>query len=923
MHNLPSGMLTFLFTDVEGSTVLWEQHPELARPAMIRHDEIVEDVVGQHNSMLVRPRGEGDSRFAVFARATDAVSGAAALQKALHTEPWRTPTPLRVRMALHTGEADLRDGDYYGSVVNRCARLRSAAYGGQTLLSGITYDLVFDALPSGLELRDLGEHSLKDLQRPEHIFQLNVAGVPSEFPALKTLDTLKNNLPAQRSPLVGRERELAAIRTLLLRGEVGLLTLTGPGGIGKTRLSLQVAADLVEQATDGVFFVPLEAVNDSHLVVSTIAHTFGVREGGGRPLMGSLKDYFANKQMLLVLDNFEQALSSAPVVAEIVSASAGIKVLVTSRSRLHVAGEHEFMVPPLSLPDPDQPPDLARLTQSGAVRLFMERAVAIKRDFELTNENAAAVAEICARLDGLPLAIELAASRIKILPPKTMLGRLQNRLKLLTGGERNLPSRQQTLRGAIDWSHNLLSGDEQILFRRLSIFAGGASLNALEALSQDGLDVDVLDGLESLVDKSLLRQEEQENGEPRFRMLETIREYALERLQESGEEEDISRQHVGIYLALAEEAEPELHQSDQLEWFKRLETEHDNLRAALSWSLKKGEVETALRLATSIWHFWWVRGHLTEGRKWLEATIALAAAKGNNSHEHAKALYALAVICRGFNEVPSLVRYAKESGALALEINDRVSLGWALAVQGIGLNMQGQPGPARSACEEATKVIRDAGIGGWDLANVLLRYAMVLAGQSNFAPAQVTMEAALALFRQIGDRWGTAQALNTMGDMARVQGDFDRASILYAESLHLFRQLGVKRDVPASLHNLGRVALARGDNLKAKGYFMESLTLHHELGNKHGTAECLVGLAGVAAAMQHPVRAAQLLGICGGLRETLGDAGWPTEQITYEQRYVAETRAQLDEATWKAAMDNGRAMRIEQVIAYALERSTA
>ncbi len=246
MHSLPSGTVTFLFTDIEGSTVLWEQHPELARPAMIRHDEIVEDVVGRHNGMLVRPRGEGDSRFAVFARATDAVSGAAALQKALHTEPWQTPRPLRVRMALHTGEADLRDGDYYGSVVNRCARLRSAAHGGQTLLSGITYDLVFDALPSGLELRDLGEHSLKDLQRPERIFQLNVAGVPSEFPTLKTLDPRKNNLPSQRSPLVGRERELAAIRTLLLRGEVGLLTLTGPGGIGKTRLSLQVAADLDE-----------------------------------------------------------------------------------------------------------------------------------------------------------------------------------------------------------------------------------------------------------------------------------------------------------------------------------------------------------------------------------------------------------------------------------------------------------------------------------------------------------------------------------------------------------------------------------------------------------------------------------------------------------------------------------------------------
>src|SRR6478672_6341791 len=297
MTNLPSGTVTFLFTDIEGSTGLWEQHPERARTAMARHDEIVNDVVSRHAGMLVRPRGEGDSRFAVFRRATDAVTGAAALQEALYAEQWPTQVPLRVRIALHTGEADLRDGDYYGTAVNRCARLRSAAHGGQTLLSGVTYDLVRDELPAGVELRDLGEHNLKDLQRPEHIYQLNVVGVPSEFPALKTLNSLPNNLPSQRSLLVGRDKELAAIRTLLWRGEVGLLTLTGPGGIGKTRLSLQVAADLIEHFEDGVFFVPLDTVNDSHLVVSIIAQTFGVQEVGGSPILEGLKDFFANKKM--------------------------------------------------------------------------------------------------------------------------------------------------------------------------------------------------------------------------------------------------------------------------------------------------------------------------------------------------------------------------------------------------------------------------------------------------------------------------------------------------------------------------------------------------------------------------------------------------------------------------------------------------
>jgi predicted ATPase/class 3 adenylate cyclase len=934
MQNPPTGTVTFLFTDVEGSTLLWEQYPDQARSAMSRHDQIVEDVVGRHDGVLVRPRGEGDSRFAVFTRATDALAGAAALQEALHVEPWSVPAPLRVRAALHTGEADLRDGDYYGTAVNRCARLRSVAHGGQTLLSRITYDLVCDVLPAGVQLLDLGEHSLKDLQRPEHVFQLAVDGLPSDFPPLKTLDSLPNNLPAQRSPLVGREKELAGIRALLLRGEVGLLTLTGPGGIGKTRLSLQVAADLIERFEDGVYFVPLESVGDSHLVASIIAQTLGVHESGGRPLFETLKDYFANKRMLLVLDNFEQALSAASMVAQIVAASPGLKVLVTSRSRLHVRGEHEFTVPPLSLPEPGGTSDLAALTQYEAVRLFIDRAVAIKPDFEVNNDNAPAVAEICTRLDGLPLAIELAAARIKILPPKAMLERLHNRLKLLTSGERDLPSRQQTLRGAIDWSYNLLSEDEQVLFRRLSIFAGGCSLDALEALCPRGLKLDVLDGLESLVDKSLLQQGqhsviaggersviaggEQPDGAPRFRMLETIREYALERLGESGEEEDVAREHAEIYLALAEELEPQLHQPAQLAGFNRLEIEHDNLRGALHWSLERGEVGIALRLCTALWHFWWVRAHLTEGRKWLEETLQLAASTGDKSHEHARALYALAVLCRSFGDAGSVLKYAEESVALAREIDDRSSLGCALTVQAIGLLMRGEPDAARSSVEQGVEVLRQAGRAGWDLATALLRNTMVLLSRSEPEPARASIEESLALFRRAGDRWGTAQALNITGDVARAQGHYDRASALYTESLDLYRQLGVKRDIPASLHNLGHVALARGDNVHANEFFKESLRLHQELGNKQGATESLIGLSAVATAMEQPARAARLLGGIASIREALGVSMWPIEQATYD-RNLSAARAQMDEPTWQAAWEEGRAMNMERAIQFALE----
>ncbi|MFL5731782.1 MAG: ATP-binding protein [Chloroflexia bacterium] len=918
MSSSPTGTVTFLFTDIEGSTVLWEQFPDQARTAMSRHDEIVEEVVASHGGSLVRPRGEGDSRFAVFPRATDALAGAAALQEALYSEPWPVHAPIRVRAALHTGEADLRDGDYYGTAVNRCARLRSAGHGGQTLLSRITFDLVCEALPPGVELRDLGEHSLKDLQRPEHVFELTVDGLPSDFPPLKTLDLLPNNLPAQRSPIVGRDKELASLRSLLQRSDVGLLTLTGPGGIGKTRLALQVAADLLERFADGVYFVPLDTVHDSHLVESIIAQTFGVREGGGRPLFDSLKDFFSNKQMLLVLDNFEQTLPAASMAAQLLSASPGLKVLITSRSRLHVRGEHEFTVPPLSLPEPGHPPDLAGLAQYESVRLFIDRAVAIKPDFEVNNDNAPAIAEICTRLDGLPLAIELAAARIKILPPKAMLARLHSRLNLLTSGEKDLPSRQQTLRGAIDWSYNLLSPDEQMLFRRLSIFAGGCSLNALEGLCPRGLKIDVLDGLESLVDKSLLQQDEQANGEPRFRMLETIREYATERLAESGEEDDVAREHAEIYTGLAEESEPLLHRPEQLDRFNLLETEHDNLRGALQWSLKSGEADIALRLCASLWYFWWVRSHLTEGRKWLEAALQLAASVGNKTPEHARALYGQAILCRTFGEVDSVLKYTEESAALAREINDQASLGSALSVRGVGFLMGKKADAARSSAEEGVAVLRRAGYTGWDLAIALLRYTMVLAGQGDVAPARVSIEESLAIFRQLGDRWGTSQDLNVMGDLARAQGDYDRATTLYTESLGLYRQLGVKRDIPASLHNLGHVALARGDNLKAEEFFKESLKLQQELGNRQGMAEALIGLAGVAAAMQQPARAARLLGSSTSVRDALGLSMWPGEQTTYEQ-ILSATRSQLDEPAWQSACDEGHSMSMEQVIDYALE----
>jgi predicted ATPase/class 3 adenylate cyclase len=592
----PTGTVTFLFTDIEGSTKMWEQDSSSMQVALARHDEILRRVTEEHGGYVFKT--VGDAFCCAFSTATDALETALETQQELFAKEWGVEGGVRVRMALHTGAAEERDGDYFGPPVNRVARLLSAAHGGQVLLSLPTQELVRDQLPSGTSLRDLGERRLKDLFRPERVFQLLAPELPSEFPPLRSLDAYRNNLPLQPTPLVGREKEISEVCNLLRSGETRLLTLTGPGGTGKTRLALQAAADLLEDFPDGTFFVQLATLTDADLFISAVAETLGVRETGEQALDDSLKNYLSERRMLLVLDNFEQVLEAAPTVTELLTVAPELKVLTTSRAPLGLYGEHEFPVPPLTLPDLERQPPLERLTQYEAVGLFVERARAIKPEFEVTNESAPAVAEICVRLDGLPLAIELAAARIKMLPPRAMLQRLGSRLKLLTGGARDLPERQRTLRATIEWSFALLDEGEQLLFRRLAVFSGGRTLEAIEAIcdTRSDLTVDVFEGVSSLLDKSLLRQEEGANGEPRFVMLETVHEFAREKLQGSGEAEQIKRVHAEYFLTLAEEAYPELKGANQLQWLERLEVEHDNMRAALSWTLERKEVEVALRL---------------------------------------------------------------------------------------------------------------------------------------------------------------------------------------------------------------------------------------------------------------------------------------------------------------------------------------
>ncbi|MGH7600481.1 MAG: ATP-binding protein, partial [bacterium] len=578
----PAGTVTLLFSDVEGSTQLLHRLGDQYAQALEEQRVIMRAAFQQFEGYEIDTAGDGF--FVAFSRAQDGVAAAIEAQRQLAIHQWPEGETLRVRMALHTGEPIATATGYVGVDVHRAARLCSAGHGGQILLSETTRQLVTDNLPEGVTLRDLGAHRLKDLQNAEHICQILVPNLPSDFPALKTLNSRPNNLPAQITPLVGREHVIEAVRQLLLKPQARLVTLTGPGGIGKTSLSLQIATSLLDEFAHGVFFVGLAAISDAELVLPTIAQTLGLRENRSKPLRENVIEYLRDKHLLLVLDNFEQVVTAASVVADLLAACARLKILATSRIVLHLKGEREYPVGPLRAPDPQATISKDSFSQYAAVELFIQRALAVKPDFEVNNDNAPAIAEICFRLEGMPLAIELAAARLKLFSPQALLARLGSRLEILRGGPRDMPARHQTLRQAIAWSYDLLSPEEQKFFQRLAVFVGGCSFDAAEAICHaEESEFDTLDGLTALIDKSLLRQVETKEGEPRVVMFETIREFALESLQASDDWQATRQRHADFFLALAEKAEPELTGAKQGLWLNILEREHDNFRAVFSW----------------------------------------------------------------------------------------------------------------------------------------------------------------------------------------------------------------------------------------------------------------------------------------------------------------------------------------------------
>ena len=908
---LPTGTVTFLFTDIEGSTRLWERHRAEMQRALADHDAIIRDAIEAHAGYLVKTTGDG--AHAAFAIATDAIAASLAAQRGLTAHAW-PELSITSRMALHSGAAEQRGGDYYGPALNRAARLMEAGHGGQILLSLATEELVRDHLPAGIALRDMGERRLKDLIRPERVFQVIAPDLRADFPPLKTLDARPNNLPAQTTPFIGREKEIRAIKEQLSNANVRLLTLSGVGGAGKTRLALQAAAEMVDDFEHGVFFVPLATLNDQALVLQTIAQAFGLREIAGRQLKEQLKDYLREKQILLVLDNFEQVIDAAPLISDLLTVAARLKVLVTSREVLRLSGETDYQIPPLSLPDLKRLPPLERLTQYEAVALFIERAIAVKPAFAVTNENAPAVAEICYHLDGLPLAIELAAAHARVLPPQRMLTELSHRLSFLTRGARDLPARQRTLRGAIDWSHDLLTGAEQKLFRRLAVFVGGSTLEAIEAVCNSESGLNVLETIESLVGKSLVKQTEA-TGEPRFAMLETIREYAAERLVAAGEEERVKERHRDNFLSLAEQAEPKLIGAQQAEWLQRLEEEHENLRAAINWSLGETGAAAGLRLCGALQRFWWTRGHLAEGREWCARVLGKTGAE-ERTLERAKVLSGAGVLAIYQADYPAARALHEECLAIRRELGDRRGVAASLGNLGTVARIQGDIRSARLLHEESLAIRRELGSRG-SIARSLNNLGNVALDQGDYAAARQLFEETLEITRELGDRWSIANALNNLGEIAYAQADYPAAQSLHEECLAIMRELGERKSIANSLSNLGDVARQSGDFAAARALYKNSLVIQRELGDTAKIAESLEGLASVVAALGISLRAARIWGAAEGLREGIGSPPRPYERPNYDQ-HVAAARRRGDNAAFARAWQDGRALTLDQAIELAL-----
>jgi predicted ATPase/serine/threonine protein kinase len=746
----------------------------------------------------------------------------------------------------------------------------------------------------------------------------------SEKP-VKQVETRPANLPVQRTGFVGREKEVAAAKELLLRPDVRLVTVTGPGGIGKTRLAVHVASSLVEFFPGGIHFVPLSPVIDPGLIASVIVQTLGIREAGGQPPLEVLKQNLQDSSrapILLLLDNFEHLIHAAPTVAELLTMGPNLKIMVTSRAALHVYGEHEFPVPPLAMPDSLAVPPVDVLSQYPAVALFVQRAVAVKPDFELNRENAAIVTEICARLDGLPLAIELAAARVKVLSPSSMRTRLASRLQLLTGGARDLPQRQQTLRAAIDWSYDLLSPAEQKLLRRLSVFVGGCTLEGVEAVcdTKSDLELDLLDGMSSLVDKSLVQHFEQAKSESRFVMLETIREYALEKLAASGEKPLTKRAHAAYCLVLAEEEAAEQSGAEGTEWLEHFGLEHDNFLAGLDWLTETGDADWGLRLGTALFRFWETREYLAEGRGRLGKLLKLPGAAAPTK-TRARALFAAGVLAAEQGDYVSADALLRESLDISRELRDQQGAAVSLNALAVNARDRGDFATARSLFEDSLALWRELG-DQKAVARSLSNLASVVKMQGDYASARSLYGECLLIFQGLGDRTGVAWSMNNQGDVAHDQGDSATARTLYEGALSIFRELGDRWGIAGTLADLGSLAREQGNCASARSLYRESIKVFRELEHKRGIARLLECFACSAAVEQEAERSLRLAGAAAALRQNIGAPLTMAEQAKLEGSLQAARQALTNTAGTTAWLE-GWALPVEKAIDEVLMPETA
>ena len=918
MDHIPTGTVTFLFTDIEGSTKLAQEHPDDMPALLTRHNEILRQSIEENNGFVFQI--VGDSFSASFHSAGDALQAALVAQQRLQTEAW-TPAPIRVRMGIHTGQADVQaNGDYRGYLtLSHVQRLMSAAHGGQVLLSFATQELVHNAMPARVSLRDMGERRLKDISRSEHIYQLVIADLPNEFPPIKTLDVVHHNLPAQMTSFIGREKEREEIKQSLSAHR--LVTLTGSGGAGKSRLSQQVGMECVHQFSDGVWLVELAPVTDPALVPQALLSTFNLREDRHRSVLDVLIDYLRTKTLLLVLDNCEHLIEACAQISEaLLQACPKLRILASSREALGITGEVTYRVPSLNTPNPENLPPLEQLRKADSIRLFIERAATAKPGFTLTDVNAFSLAQICYRLDGIPLAIELAASRVKVLSPDQIAARLDDRFRLLTGGSRTALPRQQTLQAMIDWSYSLLSEGEKKLFRRLAVFVGGWTLEAAEAIcGEESKGVDVLDLLTRLVDKSLVVMEET-NGEIRYHRLETIRQYSRERLFETDEVEAIRDRHLAYFVGFAELADEKLKSGEQVLWQNRMSVEQDNLRAALDWGLSRNP-ESALRIVGAANLFWTAGGYSAEGFRWTQRALErveqtpepTSVTEDRRLVARAKALCGQTRLYLSLGDNANAKRVAEESVSLYRQTQDRSGLAFALVVLAYPLEFLGERVQAEAALQESYSIGRAEG-DVYIICRALNRLGHVIVDlYHDLDLAQRYVEESLRLAKEAGLHSQEAQAFEILGFIAVHRNDHDAARSHLKESARVYEELGATFNVILEKSNLAHLERKLGNYAEALEYYRETILAFRDMGQTGAVAHQLECFGFIALAQNELEHALKLFAAANALREKSRTLMTPDEQSYFDEQ-LESLRQKMNVAKFDWVWSNGHSMMMEQAI---------